>query len=192
MAQTKTITVSKEMSVGDIVTQHPQAVEVLSSFGVNCVGCGTDYSLSLEKTAKEKGLSDEKIVQLVKTINQRIAEDPLPNQLGEHAPILSLSKKAAEKIKDLMSKQESKIAGLRFGAIPGGCSGFTYSLTFEEQQGKEDVVTESHGIKFFIHESHLNLLRGTQIDFVDALQGSGFKIINPNAKSTCGCGQSFS
>ncbi len=188
---TKTVLVSKEMSVGEIVTQHPQAIEALSSFGVNCVGCGTDYSLSLEKTAKEKGLSEEKIAQLVKTINQRIEEDPLPNH-GENAPVVSLSKKAAEKIKELMAKQEGKSQGLRFGAIPGGCSGFSYSLTFEEQQGKEDVVTESNGIKFFIHESHLNLLAGTQIDYVDALQGSGFKIINPNAKSTCGCGQSFS
>ncbi len=189
---TKTVMVSKEMSLGEIVTQHPRAIEVLSSFGVQCVGCGTDYSLSLEKTAKEKGLSEEKIVQLVKRINQRIKEDLLPNQSGENAPIVSVSKKAAEKIKELMAKQEGKSQGLRFGAIPGGCSGFTYSLTFEEQQGKEDVVTESHGIKFFISESHLNLLKGTQIDFVDALQGSGFKIINPNAKSTCGCGQSFS
>jgi iron-sulfur cluster assembly accessory protein len=189
---TKTVLVSKEMSVGEIITQHPQAIEALQNFGVPCVGCSTDYGASLEEMAKNNGLTEEKIGQLVKTINQRIKEDPLPNQTGKNASVVFLSKKAAEKIKELMQKQGGKIAGLRFGAVPGGCSGFSYSLTFEEQQGKEDVVAESQGIKFFIHESHLNLLRGTQIDFVDALQGSGFKIVNPNAKSMCGCGQSFS
>lgn len=181
------------MSMGDIVTQYPQAIEVMQSFGISCVGCGTDYGLSLAQAAHEKGLTAEKTDELVATINQRIEEDPLPVQTqGENAPIVSLTKKAAEKIRELMAKQTSKVGGLRLGAVPGGCSGFSYSLTFEEKAGSEDVVTESNGVTFFVQGSHINLLRGIQVDFVDALQGSGFKIINPNAKSTCGCGQSFS
>jgi iron-sulfur cluster assembly accessory protein len=188
----KTIVVSERMPLGEIITRYPRSIEVLQLYGIPCVGCHTDFSVSLMESAEKKGLSRERTSELVRLLNKRINEEPFPEQTGKGVPVVSITKKAAEKITELLQKQGKKIVGLRFAALPGGCSGFTYSLTFEEKPEKEDRVVESEGIKFFISESHLNILSGSRIDFVDSLQGSGFKINNPNAKNTCGCGQSFS
>lgn len=194
VALTKTETViNPEMTLGEIVTQYPQAIEVIQGFGLSCVGCGVSYSESLADSARVHGFSDQKITELVSALNQKIKEDPLPVlSNAEDAPIIVVSKKAAEKIQELKQKHAPQAKGLRFGALPGGCSGFSYSLTFEENESEQDTQVQIQGITFFLNTSQMNLLRGSQIDYVDALQGSGFKIINPNAKSTCGCGQSFS
>jgi len=104
---------------------------------------------------------------------------------------VALSSRAADKIRDLMQKQE-KVSGLRFAAMPGGCSGYSYVLAFEEKPTQNDEVLEEKGIRVFVDKYMLPLLQGSRVDFVDSLQGSGFKITNPNAKSSCGCGQSFS
>lgn len=191
MSQTQTIT--QDMPLGDIVTNYPQAIEVIQSFGLGCVGCGVSYSESIAQSAKTHGFDDAKILELVQKINQTILENPLPKyEAGSDAPLISLSQKAADKILELMKKQGKGNIGLRFAALPGGCSGFSYSMTFEEKQSEQDLVFETSGVKFFIDPASKNMLSGVTIDYVDALQGSGFKIINPNAKATCGCGQSFS
>ena len=75
--------------------------------------------------------------------------------------------------------------------MPGGCSGMSYGLDFEKEPESDDIVVETHGVKLFVDAESDSMLRGAVIDYVDALQGAGFKISNPNAKKTCGCGQSF-
>jgi len=77
------------------------------------------------------------------------------------------------------------------GASPGGCSGFQYVLEFEEKASDDDAVYEQDGLKIFVNKQQMAMLRGISIDFVDGLHGTGFKIENPNARKTCGCGQSF-
>ena len=103
--------------------------------------------------------------------------------------MIALTEVAANKIKTLLDEKEE--TGIRAGVQGGGCSGFTYQLKFDTQKEK-DKVMESHGVEIYADPKSLLYLMGTMIDFVDELNQSGFKFVNPNAKRTCGCGESFS
>mgnify|MGYP003152538078 FL=1 len=103
--------------------------------------------------------------------------------------MITLTKFAANKIKTLLTEKEE--TGIRAAVQGGGCSGFTYQLKFDNQDEKDKVI-ESHGVNIYIDPKSYLYLMGTMIDFIDELNQSGFKFINPNAKRTCGCGESFS
>src|SRR3954471_21984396 len=107
-------------------------------------------------------------------------------------PMLSLTPKAAEKVREIQVAENIEATyGLRLRVVGGGCSGFAYDLYFD--QLTEMVRTfDSHGVKLVVDEMSLQYLAGTTVDYVEGLQGAGFKFGNPNVKSTCGCGSSFS
>ena len=101
---------------------------------------------------------------------------------------------AAEKISELLTEENKPTAGLRVFVQGGGCSGFQYGLMIEEGEGATDAdqTIESNGVRLFVDPISVRYLKGAEVDFVDNLAGGGFTIRNPNAKSTCGCGSSFS
>jgi iron-sulfur cluster assembly protein len=103
--------------------------------------------------------------------------------------MITLTESAAKKIKTLLTEKEE--TGIRAGVQGGGCSGFTYQLKFDNEK-ESDRVIESNGVSVYIDPKSFLYLMGTEIDFVDELNQSGFKFVNPNAKRTCGCGESFS
>ena len=90
-----------------------------------------------------------------------------------------------------MESENKSGFGLRLYVEGGGCSGFKYGMAFEEKETDEDEVIEMNGMKLFVDPFSEPMLSGTEIDYNDGLEGTGFSIKNPNAKSTCGCGQSF-
>ena len=106
--------------------------------------------------------------------------------------VIDVTAPAAERIRDLLDK-EGKLAshGLRLKVIGGGCSGLRYELAFDDRVGENDTELEVGGIRVLVDEKSALYLVGTTLDFVDTLQESGFKMLNPNAKTTCGCGESF-
>lgn len=106
--------------------------------------------------------------------------------------MISLTENAASKVKELIASRPHQTDGLRVGVRGGGCSGFTYFLEFAETQGEDDRAIDSHGVKLFVDRKSFLYLMGTEVDYVDGLGGSGFKFQNPNARRTCGCGESFS
>ncbi len=106
--------------------------------------------------------------------------------------MISLSNKAADKVKEIREAEGLGPQGLRVRVIGGGCSGFTYDLFFEDETTDLDQTFESQGVKLFIDMMSYQYLEGTEIDYVEGLHGAGFKFVNPQAKSTCGCGSSFS
>ncbi|MCB9542245.1 MAG: iron-sulfur cluster insertion protein ErpA [bacterium] len=106
--------------------------------------------------------------------------------------MLQLTESAAEKVRELIQKRPSPTEGLRVGVRGGGCSGFTYFLEFAESANKGDREVDSHGVTLFVDPKSYLYLMGTEIDYVDSLAGAGFKFQNPNARRTCGCGESFS
>ena len=103
--------------------------------------------------------------------------------------MISLTLSAASKIKTLLSEKQE--TGVRAGVRGGGCSGFTYKLEFSNPT-PDDKILESHGVNIYVDPKSYLYLMGTEIDFVDELNQSGFKFVNPSAKRTCGCGESFS
>lgn len=105
--------------------------------------------------------------------------------------MISVTERAAKKVKEYLSRQKDMI-GLRVSVKGGGCSGFTYHLDFESLSQPDDKELSSHDIKLFVDTKSYLYLMGVEIDYVDGLEGSGFKFNNPGAKRTCGCGESFS
>src|SRR5690348_18403648 len=114
-----------------------------------------------------------------------------PAETTKKAPI-SLTANAVTKVKEIMAQQNPVPAGLRLGVVGGGCSGFSYSMSFENAAGLMDKSYEFDGLKVYVDATSLMYLNGAVVDYVETLEGAGFKFENPNVKSTCGCGSSFS
>ena len=105
---------------------------------------------------------------------------------------LDLTPGAITKVKEILAQQNPQPVGLRVAVVGGGCSGFSYQMNFENQVNPIDKTFEFDGLKVIVDQASWVFLKGTKLDFVDSLEGSGFKFDNPNAKTTCGCGHSFS
>ena len=105
--------------------------------------------------------------------------------------MITLTPTAVGKVKEILDSQEPKPSGLRIAVVGGGCSGFSYSMAFENTPGLLDKAYEFDGLKVFIDQASLLYLDGAEVEFVETLEGSGFKFNNPQVKSTCGCGSSF-
>ena len=103
-----------------------------------------------------------------------------------------LTPTAIAKVKEIMAQQNPIPAGLRVGVVGGGCSGFSYSMSFENAPGMMDKTFNMDGLKVYVDATSLMYLNGCRVDYVETLEGAGFKFDNPNVKSTCGCGSSFS
>ena len=105
---------------------------------------------------------------------------------------LNFTPTAIAKVKEIMGQQSPVPAGLRVGVVGGGCSGFSYSMSFENSGGMMDKSFNFDGLKVFVDATSLMYLNGCTVDYIETLEGAGFKFENPNVKSTCGCGSSFS
>ena len=115
-----------------------------------------------------------------------------PAQDTEKKVPLTLSPTAIAKVREIMATQAPIPAGLRIGVVGGGCSGFQYSMAFENQPGMMDKVFSVDDLKVYVDATSLMYLNGCTVDYVETLEAAGFKFDNPQVKSTCGCGSSFS
>lgn len=106
--------------------------------------------------------------------------------------MIHVTDKAAQQIRTIMEKEGLADHGLRVAVVGGGCSGMSYKLAFEKAPEKDDKVYEEKGVRIFVDAKSTLFINGMTLDFSDGLNGTGFSFANPNAKSTCGCGTSFS
>lgn len=117
-----------------------------------------------------------------------IQEQPIAT---DGAAVVTLTATATTKLKEIVAEQNREGLALRVYVTPGGCSGFSYGMTFAEGADEGDEIVEHEGVRVVVDPMSAMYLRGSEIDFVDALMGGGFALRNPNAVSSCGCGQSF-
>ena len=106
--------------------------------------------------------------------------------------MISLTPVATSKVKEIMAQQNPAPEALRVAVVGGGCSGFSYHMAFENQINGTDNVYEFEGLKVLVDQMSEMYLDGVEVDYIETLEGAGFKFTNPNVKSTCGCGSSFS
>ncbi len=106
--------------------------------------------------------------------------------------VVNLTPSAVTKVKEIMATQDPIPAGLRIGVVGGGCSGFQYSMSFENQSGMMDKIIRLEDLQVFVDATSAMYLNGCTVDYVETLEAAGFKFENPQVKSTCGCGSSFS
>ncbi|HLC63167.1 MAG TPA: iron-sulfur cluster assembly accessory protein [Candidatus Nanoarchaeia archaeon] len=176
--------ITKEMTIATIVKKYPEVVDPLTAAGIHCVGCHVSPYETLEQGLLGHGMNQEAVSSLVSRLNQTI-------QKKQSAPSsFSLTENAAKKIHEL--SKNKNMAGLRVSVTPGGCSGFQYEFDLENKEQPNDIIIEQKDTKIFIQPETMEMIKGSELDYSDALQGAGFKIQNPQAKSTCGCGSSFS
>jgi iron-sulfur cluster assembly accessory protein len=121
------------------------------------------------------------------TVTPEVVEAPAPVAVP-----VKLTDAAIGKVKEIMATQDPIPAGLRIGVVGGGCSGFQYSMSFENQSGMMDKVLKFDDLKVFVDATSAMYLNGCTVDYVETLEAAGFKFENPTVKSTCGCGSSFS
>ncbi len=192
MVQEQIQKITKDTTIGEIVEKYPETIETLMSFGVHCIGCHVSPFESLEMGFKGHGLDDAIIEEAVKKLNQVIESSPKQEAVEEAEikdPNLNVTDNAAEKIKALIKQEKKK--GLRISVLRGGCAGYRYGMELEDSSTDDDVVFEEKGIKIFVDKKSMQKLNGSNVDYVDSLQGAGFKIDNPSATKSCGCGNSF-
>jgi iron-sulfur cluster assembly accessory protein len=111
-------------------------------------------------------------------------------QLAVETSVITMTTTAAEKVRELLQQENDPTLGLRVFVAGGGCSGLQYGMTLDEEQ-EGDTVISMEGIKVFVDDMSVGYISGSEIDYVDSLMGAGFTVNNPNAVSSCGCGQSF-
>ncbi len=105
---------------------------------------------------------------------------------------MTLTDRAAKRIGELMAQPEHTGLTLRLAVHGGGCSGFSYGFSFDDEVHDDDIVVEKEGVKVLVDEVSLDYLRGSEIDYTNEMIGAAFTVRNPNAASSCGCGNSFS
>ncbi|MEK6907453.1 MAG: iron-sulfur cluster assembly accessory protein [Nanoarchaeota archaeon] len=174
--------ITKDMTISEVIEKYPITIETLLMTGVHCIGCHVSYFETLEQGMKGHGMIDEEIDKVIEEMNNVVKSEKLTNNEE-----FKITERAASKIKEVI---KDKI-GLRIEVIPGGCAGYMYNITTENKVNNEDKIVQDKNVKVILDKESFNLLKGSKLDYVDGLQDSGFKIHNPNAKSTCGCGHSF-
>ena len=190
MTQTKAPTqVTRDMTIEDIFTQFPhksqKLAQEITNSGLHCVGCGAATWETLEAGMLSHGFPDEEINQLVDRLNAILSQQIDVNTI-------SMTKRAVEKYNQILAEEGKAGWGLRFGDKAAGCSGFEYVLDYSEKANADDRIFTSHGLEIHVNEKIADRLIGSEIDYADGLNGAGFKISNPNAKGSCGCGKSQS
>jgi len=190
MAQTETAQkIHKEMTIEEIFARFPhksqKLAQEMTNAGLHCVGCGAAVWETLEAGMLSHGFSLEDVNAMVDRLNGILAQ-----KLDLSS--ITLTKRAADKYKQILQEEGKAGWGLRFGDKAAGCSGFEYVLDYSEKAEADDKTFLSEGVEIHVHGADVGRLIGSEIDFVDGLNGSGFKISNPNVKGSCGCGKSQS
>jgi iron-sulfur cluster assembly accessory protein len=179
--------IHREMTIEDVFKLFPsksqKLAQEMTNAGLHCVGCSAATWETIEAGMYSHGMEDLKIDGLIDRLNTILEEK-------EDLTTITITERAAKKYREILKEEGKEGWGLRLGEKAAGCSGFEYFLDYSEKPKPGDLVLESSGIQIHINYHAADRLMGSVIDYVDGLQGAGFKISNPNVKSSCGCGSS--
>lgn len=175
------------MTIEEIFSLHPsrsqRLAQIMGEYGLQCAGCSAATYETLEAGMFAHGKTEKELSSLLKELNEALLE-----KIDKTS--ISITPKAAEKFRQVLIEEKKEGYSLRFAEKAAGCNGFEYFLDFSEKAKEDDLVYHSQGIEIHIQKNSLDRLLGSVIDYSDGLQGAGFKITNPNVKTSCGCGSS--
>ena len=179
--------IHREMTISDIFSKFPEKGQrlatTMTNFGLHCTSCSAATWETLEAGVLSHGKSEKELSLLIDELNSILKEEV-------NLETISMTPKAAERFQFFAKEEDSPDACLRFGDSAGGCGGFQYILDFCDKADEDDAVFESEGVTICIKQGMVGRLLGCVIDYVEGMQNGGFKVSNPNVKSSCGCGQS--
>ena len=169
------------MAIGEILEVLPEAREILTSYGLHCVGCHANIYETLEAGTMGHGMPKETYSKLLEELNL------VGNRINDEE--LSFTDEASKQINDLIKRENKK--ALKIKILEGGCAGFSYDFSIVDKKESGDIEILKNNVKVYVNKENFAKIKGSRIDFVVGLQGAGIKIDNPNAKANCGCGNSF-
>lgn len=179
--------IHRHMTIEEILSLFPHKAQRLSheitTAGLHCVGCHAATWETLEAGMMGHGMGNEAIERLVHRLNLLLEEK-------SDASTITITPRAALKYTQILEEEGKSGYGIRFAEKMAGCNGFEYLLDYSEKAQEGDETFISSGIEIHVERNMLPRLIGSEIDFIDGLHGSGFKISNPNVRSSCGCGSS--
>jgi iron-sulfur cluster assembly accessory protein len=140
-------------------------------------------------TGEENAVNFPLLLMIVQSTNPATPQSAF--RVGDER-LIRVTANAAQKVISLLNKQGRPQGVLRVAVVGGGCSGLQYKMDLQDGPANRDILVESSGIKVVVDPKSALYVTGSELDFVDALQGGGFKVKNPNAATTCSCGESFS
>ncbi len=179
--------ITLDMTIGEVFSLFPhksqKLAHALTVSGLNCSNCSAATWETLEAGMLGHGFSQDEMEKVLAKLNQILEEQ-------EDLSTITMTERAAKKFLEFAKEEGLPEANLRFGDQAGGCGGFEYLLDFAVSPGDTDVVFEAHGVQIFVDERLVPRLMGSVIDYVDGLHGAGFKVSNPQVKSSCCCGKS--
>jgi iron-sulfur cluster assembly protein len=180
-------TIHPKMTIEEILSGFPhkaqKLAQELTNAGLHCVGCQAATWETLEVGMLSHGMSEKDVVRLTEKLNAVLAEQT-------DASTITLTRKAAQKYLQILDEEGKHGWGIRFTEKMAGCNGFEYVLDYSEKALPDDTVFVSQEIEIHVNNNIVDRLLGSEIDFIDGLQNSGFKVTNPNVRSACGCGTS--
>lgn len=181
------VQIHAQMTIAEILGLFPfkaqKLAQEITNAGLHCVGCNAATYETLEMGMLGHGKTPEEIQTLVDRLNVLLAEKI-------DATTISFTPRGAAKFLKILEEEGKQGYALRFGDQMAGCSGFEYVLDFSEKANPDDAVFVSHGIEIHVHQASLPRLIGAEIDYQESLHNSGFKITNPNVRSSCACSSS--
>lgn len=179
--------VHRQMTIEEILSLFPHKAQRLAheitSAGLHCVGCHAATWETLEAGMMGHGMDNAAIERLVGKLNALLDEKV-------DASTITITPRAAEKYREILKEEGKEGWGVRLDERMAGCNGFEYTLDYSEKALPTDASFESNGIQIHIQADKVARMIGSEIDYIDSLNASGFKISNPNVRSSCGCGTS--
>lgn len=186
-ATNEKIKIHRFMTIEEILSYFPNKAQKLAqeitNAGLHCIGCQAATWETLEGGMMGHGKSEAEVQRLLDRLNALLDEEGDPNTV-------TITPRGAAKFLEFAASDNKQGWGIRFAEEMAGCSGFEYTLDFAEKADADDQIFVSQGIEIYVKKAILQRLIGSEIDYVDGLRGSGFKISNPNVNSSCGCGTS--
>lgn len=184
---TTTTKITKDMTIDEILTAFPskaqKLAQVLTQAGLQCVGCHAATYETLEVGMLGHGYTKEALENVLVKLNKVLEEK-------QDLSTINLTPRAAKKYLEILAEEGKEGWGMRFSEEMAGCSGFEYVLDYSEKANADDEIFVCHGIEIHVKKGLVSRLMGSEIDYVDGLSNAGFKVTNPNVRSSCGCGTS--
>lgn len=188
----------RDLTIGDVLQQYPEAAPLLTEKGIHCVGCHVSPFETLEEGFRSHGMSEEEIDTTLAELNEKLhavlQENPQKKTCSTSTGTLNVTDLAVSKVLELMKKEQKdpKATALRIAVLAGGCSGYRYDFAFmPNQKEADDIVIEKNGITVLIDTKSIEFMDGATVDYTETLHGAGFVVTNPKASGGCGCGKSF-
>lgn len=179
--------ITRQMTIQDILGMFPNKAQKLAqeitNAGLHCIGCHAAVWETLEAGMMTHGKNEEQIDELTRRLNALL-------QAKADEQTITITPKAAAKFLEILAEEDKQGWGMRFSEELAGCNGFEYVLDYSEKADADDEIFKAYGIEIHVKKAMVARLLGSEIDYVEGLRGAGFKISNPNVRSSCGCGTS--